>query len=44
MPAADVIQAEGSLNVEGVPLQAASEGLTADLPAEAAKKAVTPPI
>ncbi len=39
IPAADVIQAEGSLNVEGVPLQAASEGLTADLPAEAAKKA-----
>ena len=39
MPAADVIQAEGSLNIEGAPLQAASEGLTADLPAEAAKKA-----
>ena len=39
MPAADVIQAEGSLNIEGVALQAASEGLTADLPAEAAKKA-----
>ncbi len=39
IPAADVIQAEGSLNIEGVPLQAAAEGLTADLPAEAAKKA-----
>jgi hypothetical protein len=38
IPAADVVQAEGSLNIEGVPLQAASEGLTADLPAEAAKK------
>jgi hypothetical protein len=38
MPAADVVQAEGSLNIEGAPLQAASEGLTADLPAEAAKK------
>ena len=38
LPAADVLQAEGSLNVEGVPLQANSEGLTADLPADAAKK------
>ncbi len=38
MPAADVVQAEGSLNIEGAPLQAASEGLTADLPAEAAKR------
>jgi len=38
MPAADVIQAEGSLSVEGVALQAAPEGLTADVPAEAAKK------
>jgi len=38
MPAVDVIQAEGSLNVEGVALQAASEGLTADVPAETAKK------
>ena len=38
MPAADVIQAEGSLSVEGVPLQASTEVLTADLPAEAAKK------
>ena len=36
--AADVVQAEGSLNIEGAPLQAASEGLTADLPAEAAKR------
>ncbi len=38
IPAADVIQAEGSLSVEGVRLQAATEGLTADLPADAAKK------
>ncbi len=38
LPAADVIQAEGSLSVEGVPLQEAPEGLTADVPAEAAKK------
>jgi len=38
MPAADVVQAEGSLNIEGAPLQAASEGLIADLPVEAAKR------
>ena len=39
LPAADVLQAEGGLGIEGVPLQAGSEGLTADLPADAAKKA-----
>ena len=38
VPAADIVQAEGSLNIEGAPLQAAPEGLTADLPAEAAKR------
>ena len=31
-------QAEGSLSVEGVPLQAGTDSLTADLPADAAKK------
>ncbi len=34
-----MVQAEGSLSVEGVPLQVSSEGLTADLPPDAAKKA-----
>ena len=34
-----MLQAEGGLSIEGVPLQAGPEGLTADLPPDAAKKA-----
>ncbi len=37
--AADVLKAEGSLIVEGVPLQPAADGLAADLPEEAFQKA-----
>ena len=38
VPPAEVIQAEGNLNIDGVPLQVTSDGLAADLPPDSAKK------